>query len=903
MVLAFWHGLVNAQANNIDSVHKVVTIEGVTEYRLDNGLQVLLAPDTAKSRITVNMSYKVGSRNEGPGETGMAHLLEHLVFRGSPDFPDALAEFSKRGMAANGSTTADLTNYFASFNNDDQTLDWFLRWQADAMHNANISQNDLNAEMTVVRNEMERGENSPFSSLLQQVTAAAYVWHPYGRSVIGARSDIENINISQLRNFYETYYQPDNAVLIITGNFDVNKTLSAVVELFGTMPKPSRAIPTEYTTEPVQQGPRSIVIERTGGSPIGLIQYHIPSASHDTYTNLALGTAMLADSPSGPLYKELVDGDLASSVFGFARAMNKPGYTLFGAQIHENKSAEQVLEQLENLIAPNTIQELGETSLNRIKTAWLNEWQQIYNSQSSLAAALSDAVANGDWRLFFIEPERIKAANLADIKKDLNTWLIPNNRTSGLYLPAKDPQYAPTSKPADLDKWLSELKTGGERIAIDNFDTSPQAIDQATQLSKLELDNGTLKLALLPKQTAGKEIYAKMSIGFGSLDDFNGLGIIPQITANMLMRGTSNMDRQAIEDRLNELDSDLFFDGQDNILTVSMRSSAESFEQLLDLTFDILQKPVFPENELNKIKSGLLTGINNQSSNPSWLVTNKLQRNQQPWALEDIRYTPDTAQSVQMVNDLERQKLVDFHNKFYGAGTINFAAVGELSPDLIKQSLSKHLSKWQAAPTYVRIPQPWYPIEPKEFKIATPGKANANYLANLSLQIQDDNPDWIPLFLANYLMGGSEDSKLWRAIRSEHGLSYSVGSSIYSSPWQPYAKWSIFASMAPENTTKLMNAVKATIRTTLQNGFSQDEVDQGIKSLISFLQLGRSNDASLTNKWLRYLNLDRNFGWDQKVIDRLQEINAEDVNQVMRKYLDVDNFSVAVAFDSQAENL
>ncbi len=188
-----------AQAKTPPGITPVVMIEGIAEYHLANGLQVLLAPDDSRAQTTVNMSYKVGSRNEGAGETGMAHLLEHLLFRGSPKHPDALAEFSRRGLAANGSTSTDLTNYYATFSSNPDTLRWYLSWQADAMLNSRISRADLDAEMPVVRNEMERGENSPFSMLLQQTDAAAYVWHPYGRSVIGARSDVEHVGSRSCR--------------------------------------------------------------------------------------------------------------------------------------------------------------------------------------------------------------------------------------------------------------------------------------------------------------------------------------------------------------------------------------------------------------------------------------------------------------------------------------------------------------------------------------------------------------------------------------------------------------------------------------------------------------------------------------------------------------------------------
>lgn len=260
--LAFQAGAASLPAG----VSEVSSIEGITEYRLANGLRVLLAPDASKPTTTVNMTYLVGSRNENYGQTGMAHLLEHMLFKGTPAIRNALGEFSRRGLQANGSTSSDRTNYFASFAANPETLKWYLGWQADAMVNSLIAKEDLDSEMTVVRNEMESGENNPFRVLMQKMQAAAYQWHNYGKSTIGARSDVENVDIAQLRAFYHEYYQPDNAVLIVAGKFDPQTALADIQSSLGKLPKPKRTLPPEYTVEPVQDGERSVTLRRAGGT-------------------------------------------------------------------------------------------------------------------------------------------------------------------------------------------------------------------------------------------------------------------------------------------------------------------------------------------------------------------------------------------------------------------------------------------------------------------------------------------------------------------------------------------------------------------------------------------------------------------------------------------------------------
>ncbi|MCE2915284.1 MAG: insulinase family protein, partial [Rubrivivax sp.] len=226
------------------------TVEGISEYRLANGLRVLLVPDSSKPSTTVNLTVHVGSRHENYGETGMAHLLEHLIFKGTPTHKNVWSEFTKRGLRANGSTWVDRTNYFASFAANDDNLRWYLGWLADAMVNSFIARSDLDTEMTVVRNEMEMGENNPGGILFQRLLGSMYDWHAYGRDTIGARADVENVSIERLQAFYRLHYQPDNATLIVAGRFEPAAVLATVQAQFGVIAKPTRVLPPTYTLDP-----------------------------------------------------------------------------------------------------------------------------------------------------------------------------------------------------------------------------------------------------------------------------------------------------------------------------------------------------------------------------------------------------------------------------------------------------------------------------------------------------------------------------------------------------------------------------------------------------------------------------------------------------------------------------
>ncbi|RPI85218.1 MAG: insulinase family protein, partial [Planctomycetaceae bacterium] len=237
---------------------RVGTVEGITEYRLDNGLQLLLLPDDSKPTVTVNITYFVGSRHEGYGEAGMAHLLEHMLFKGTPSHPNIPAVLKERGGDYNGTTWVDRTNYYETLPASDENLEFALRLEADRMLNSHVAEADLKSEMTVVRNEFEAGENSPHSILVQRMMASAFEWHNYGKSTIGNRSDIERVPIRKLQEFYRRFYQPDNALLIVAGKFAQDRALELVAKYFGGLESSPESRSTTYTEEPTQDGERRV---------------------------------------------------------------------------------------------------------------------------------------------------------------------------------------------------------------------------------------------------------------------------------------------------------------------------------------------------------------------------------------------------------------------------------------------------------------------------------------------------------------------------------------------------------------------------------------------------------------------------------------------------------------------
>lgn len=874
------------------------SIEGTTQYTLPNGLRVLLTPDPSKPNVTVNMTYLVGSRHENYGQTGMAHLLEHMLFRGTPSLPNALAEFSRRGLRANGTTSNDRTNYYASFAADPETLDWYIRWQADAMVNATISQEDLDAEMTVVRNEMESGENNPFQILMQKMQAAAYQWHSYGKSIIGARSDVEQVDIKQLREFYKLYYQPDNAILIISGQFDPANVLEVIVDAFKNIPRPERSLPREYTVEPVQDGERLVTLRRQGGSPFVASMYHIPAAGDPSFTLLDLAADMLGDTPSGRLYRALVPEKLGASVFGFARPMAQPGYALFGVQLEPGMDEKAALNAMDEALASVRETPFTEEQLQRIKNKWITGWMEIYADPVALTNSLSNAAAAGDWRLFFLRRDQVEQATLEAVQQASEKFLVASNRTSGIYVPTAQPVRAPSAEPVDLSAMLQGYTGKEAPESVEAFDPSPEAIDAATLREPLNLPNGTVQLALLPKATRGDRVQATLLVQFGDADMLKGKRSAAGITADMLTRGTDELSRQQIEDRFDALQADVSFDGGAGNLAIHMSTVGANLPALIEAVLDVVRHANFPADQLAEYQRQVSASIQSSMDDPTALASLAIARHGNPWPRDDIRYVPTFQESLDDIAAITRPDLLQFHETFYGAGTVRFSAVGAFQPEEIRDALSKGLSGWRKAPSYTRVSNPFHPVPAETFVIDTPDKANAFYLASQPLKIQDTDTRFPALYLANYLLGASEDSRLWHRVRVQEGLSYNVRSQFDASSYEPSGSWQFYAIFAPENSDRLRSTMLDEINKTLEQGFTEQEVQEGIQALLRLRRLARTRDGVLASAWINYLQQDRTFEWSAQMDEALAKLTAADVNNAMRSVLKPENFSAALAADA-----
>jgi zinc protease len=866
------------------------SIEGVTEYRLPNGLRVILYPDASKPTATVNITYLVGSRMENYGETGMAHLLEHLLFKGSKNFPKPDVEFSRRGFQNNGTTWLDRTNYYSTFQASDDNLKWAIDWSADAMVNSFIAKKDLDSEMTVVRNEYEMGENDPTRVMLKRMQSVMYDWHNYGNSTIGARSDIENVRIENLQGFYRTYYQPDNAVLTVAGKFDEKKVLNWVAQSFGKIPRPKRALPAQWTAEPTHDGERTVAVRRKGEVQIVVVGYRLPSALHPDYMAAALAADILGDTPAGRLHQALVVPGKAAQVFAWTIDALDPGFVLFGAVVKKGESIEPVtqamIETIEGSFAktPATDEEL-KRQVQQQRTAF----DRALADPQAFGVGLSEYIALGDWRLFFLSRDQLAQMTPARIDQAAQRYFVRDNRTVGTYLPDDAPKRAEMPAAPTAGQRLADYKPTGTAAVAEAFDPSQQNIDKRTQ----RLAFGDLKVALLPKRNRGNTVHVQTNFRWGDEKTLNGRVLEGEMAGGMLGRGTSKMTRQQIADEMTRL--------QMTGGLLGFQTTREHLPDALRLLAHVMREASFPADEYAQLQRQIVTGLSSQLDNPEALSRDAMSSHFNTYPPGDPRHYLPLKERIEAVPKLPLAAVQAYHGDFYGTARGEVAVVGDFDAGQVAALVKELFTGFASKAPFARVEREYREVKPARIVLDTPDKENATIRARLDFPLRDDDPDAPALTVANDIFGGGAglSNRLIERLRQKDGLSYGAGTGLNVGSRNRVATWGLGAIVAPQNATRAEQAIREELERARRDGFTAKEVEDAKEGILQERLVNRSQDGIVAGAWVNNLDLGRTFEFSKQFEDRLKALTPGEVNAAFRKYIDPDRMTFVIAGDAK----
>lgn len=867
----------------------VSSVEGFTEYELTNGLRVLLIPDRSRDRVTVNVTYLVGSRHEGNGEAGMAHLLEHMLFKGTPEHPDPFGELNAHGADFNGTTWFDRTNYYETVTSDH--LEWAIAFEADRMVNCPITNSDLSDEYSVVLNELEMGENDPEEVLSSRATSAAYLWHAYGNHPIGTRSDIEHVSADRLRQFYGTYYRPNNAVIVIAGDFDSDAVLGLVDKHFGEIEAGPTPPPT-YTVEPVQDGERTVTVQRVGEVERVLVLYHGVAGAHRDFVAAEALVHLLTDNPSGRLYRELVKTGIASSVTGVAYPLHDPGWIEISASVPDGGSVAQVraalLAALDHLTPPT------EEELTRYKNGRGKEIQLGLADTVRTAENISDWIGLGDWRLLFVHRDRVASLEAGAVERFATEYLRPSNRTVGVFEVAPEPERAPATEAPDVAAMVDGYAGRQEVRRGERTEVSLAALEERTHRVQV----GEVSVAMTPKRTRGGVVQLGIRLRAGSVDSLRGRAIEARFIAHMLKRGAGDRTTQQIRDEVDRLLAEIQVADTMTGPMIYVTTVREHVPSVVGLVGSMLRHPTISDDEFELMRSRLTTNWKDLSSDPRALASAHVSKQLRPHSADDPRATWSPQEWVEGLKTLNRESVRRVHSDLWGAGNLQIAAVGDFDePDMLA-AIEESFTGWASPVPYQRPPAGYSPLGKSSVDyIDTPDKQMAVVTMAANLAIRDDAPDYPALALGVHLLGGSEASLLTERLRKKEGWSYYTAATLEAEPGEAAATLKLVAWCSPADAEAVRVAMAEELERLVQGGRDETTVDAAKRTYRAAIRNQLAND-----KWVAYfaiadLEHGRTFRDKAEHVLKVEAVSLVQLRGILGRRLGGLNFATVVAAD------
>jgi zinc protease len=859
---------------------RIQQVKGITEYRLDaNGLTVLLLPEHSAPAVTFMVTYRIGSRNESYGTTGATHLLEHLMFKGTQRYNKEAGTsydqvLERTGAQVNATTSFDRTNYFATLGPQD--LPRVIELEGDRMRNLRLREEDRQPEMTVVRNEFERGENDPATVLLSEVWSTAYLAHPYHHNVLGWRSDVENVPIEKLRAFYDAYYWPDNATVSVIGDFQPAAVLELIQQSYGKISKAPEAIPRVYTEEPPQSGPRRVVVKRPGELGLVSLAFKSPPAHHPDYPVLTVLSDLLANGRNSRFHVALTDPGLTTEVGVWPEFTLDPSLVVVIAQIAPEASHQHVEDKLLEVIA--SIREQGVTegevraAISRLTA------QSAYARDGSFqrASVLNECIAVGDWTLYHRHDEAVAQVTAADVQRVAKRWLVSDRSTTGWYIPQAAPaevmgavaQSAVESAPAAHSP-VKEASFEGASKAAGVAEIAPQVIRSPA---------GGFDLLVCP--TGVKDVVTLLGgIPFGEPDQ----QVLAEFAAGMLERGTLRHDAASFAALLDEVGATIEFRVSEDSLEFTARCLKKDLSLVVGLLADALRSPAFSDVEIEKLRLKLTAAAMQERVDTDAQAVVAFSRAAFPVGHPNRK--PSAEEVLTRLKAISRDQLLEFQRQWLGPEAATLVAVGDVDPALLTAEVESSFGGWtggrRRAVTAV-APELTGPVE---LRMPIAGKESVTVMLGQASGLSFRDPDTLPLALATSELGQGFTSRLLSTVRDSEGLTYGVNAALMGNT-QADGAWGIFATFAPQLLDRGIASIQRELDSWHRDGLTAAQLAYRQSALIGHHRVSLATTEGLAAALLSTVRRGLPVTWLDEYPAQISALSLTQVNEVIRRRLD-----------------
>jgi zinc protease len=904
----------SAAPASVEGFSYIKSLGGIDEYRLDaNGLQVLLLPDRSAPVVTFMVTYRVGSRNEVTGTTGATHLLEHLMFKGSQNYNKANGQIIDRilertGAQYNATTWLDRTNYYQTLGSEH--LDMVIGMEADRMRNLILDDNERKPEMTVVRNEFERGENSPFQALIKEMMAAAYQAHPYHHNTIGWRSDIEKVSIEKLREFYDTFYWPNNATVSVLGDFTPDQALALVKKHYGAIPQSPRPIPEVYTEEPEQTGPRRVTVKRAGQLGVVAVGYKSIGGLHPDFAALNVLANILGDGQNSRLYRALTDKTLTTSVSPYNGYFHDP--TLLniyadarprrhprpGRENHPrgNREGEEgrrhpTGDRRRHRQAPHRDCLQPRRLLRHRRPPQRGHRRRRLAELRAAPRALQDhhprhgAEHRGE--ILQREPEhhrlvRPPAARRPETRRrqvNPSPHSLSLNRSLSLPETNRENEQANENDPAlSPMKFLSRLPLLALTLIL------ASAVSASADIASTAVRTKVAGFDLIAYKTGVKDVvYLRGALPAGDNKAPADHPYLPTLVGDMLDRGTTLHDKAWITAQLDAVGASISFSVNTGVLEFNARCLAQDVPLVVALLAEQLRHPAFAAEERAKLQKQTVGNIKRSLENTGSRANDEFSRAAYPVGHPNRQAT--TAENIASVEKATVAELQAFHAAHYGPAHLTIIAVGDIDVPQIEQQLGQAFAGWTGGSAPLTTAKASPTDSAREHDVVMPDKPSVNVVLGQTTGLRYGEADYLALRAGASVLGGASFSgRLMKNTREKEGLTYGIYSNLTNDMFND-GDFRITATFAPNLLDKGVASARKHLGEWYQQGVTAQELADHQGNLTGSFKIALSTTDGMAQALLNAVNRGQSVAWLDEYPVKINALTVAEVNGAIKKHL------------------
>ncbi|MEH1891715.1 MAG: pitrilysin family protein [Nostoc sp.] len=870
--------------------------QGVKKTVLDNGLTVLTKEVHTAPVVSVQVWYKVGSRNEVKGENGISHQLEHLMFKGTTDRPVQFGRlFSALGSQFNAFTSYDETAYFGTVQRD--KLEALLTLEADRMENSLVGTEQLASEKRVVISELQGYENSPGYRLNRAVMRDAFPSRAYGLPVGGTKADVEKFTVEQVRNYYQTYYSPENATLVITGDFATEPVLKVVKETYGKLPKRAKTVVAKNSAQVSASTSvakkAAIVLKQPGSAALLQAVYPLPDIKHPDVPAIDVMDSILTGGRSSRLYQALVESGLASSVSGGAAELIEPGWYQIDATAAAGQELGKIAQVLQESLAKLQQQPVTTEELNRAKTqlqASLVLSNQDITSQAS-QLGYNQTVA-GDYRYIEKYLAAIAKVTPAEVQQAAKTYLNPAKQTIGFFEPTQ-PDGKPGTSSAGSGRTVENFSPGKPVDPAELAKYLPPATS-ATDSGKQSLPeeftlNNGLRVLLLSDRNL-PTINLSGQIDAGTEFDGNQKAGLANLTATNLMNGTQTKNALTLAKTLEDRGADLNFGASREGVSVSGEGLSANLPILIQTLADVLENATFPADQLELSRQRALISLKVQLDDPRGLGRQVFQQ-----AIYPENHPFHSFPTAESLKSVTRDDLLGFYQTHYRPDTTTIALVGDFDPVKVKALLNQAFGKWQATGKLpvLKIASVSLPQTLTRLNKLIPGKTEAvTYIGYNGIARKD--PRYYAALVLNQVLGGDTlSSRLGTEVRDRQGLTYGIYSG-FAAGINP-GPFLIQMQTAPGDTQKAIASTLALLKQLREQGVTEAEFNAAKRSITNSYPVDLANPSDVSNIILSNAVLGLSRAEIREFPQKIQAVTMTQMQQAIEDLIKPENLIIVTA--------